>query len=66
MSRARGIALSLFAALALARAPAWSEETALQKALEDLDVGERWIYGDFEAARARAARQKKPIFALFR
>ncbi len=41
-------------------------QDSLRLELKDVEVGEHWIYGDWEAARSRAARQKKPIFALFR
>jgi hypothetical protein len=59
----RPIPLATFV-IALA-APARAEE-ALRDQLKDLDLDERWIYDDWPAARARAAREGKPIFALFR
>ena len=39
---------------------------SLQKTLEDFDVGDRWEYNDWEAAKAAAAKSGKPILALFR
>ena len=39
---------------------------SLQETLEDTLVGERWQYNDWEAAKAAAAKSKKPILALFR
>ena len=41
-------------------------QSTLQQSLNDLDVGPRWRYNDWESAKATAARLKKPILALFR
>lgn len=38
----------------------------LKRTLEDLDVGDRWSYNDWESAKAAAQESKKPILALFR
>ncbi len=38
----------------------------LRDTLNDIDVGERWSYNDWESAKAAAAKSKKPILALFR
>ena len=38
----------------------------LQSTLEDVDVGLRWSYNDWDSAKAAAAKSKKPILALFR
>ena len=38
----------------------------LRNSLQDLEVGERWTYNDWESAKAAAAKSKKPILALFR
>lgn len=38
----------------------------LKQTLEDIDVGNRWFYNDWEAAKAAAQKSKKPILALFR
>ena len=43
-----------------------SHSQSLQEALEDLDVGDRWQYNDWDAAKAAAAKSRKPILALFR
>ena len=39
---------------------------SLQKELKDVDIANHWIYDNWEAARAKAAADKKPIFAVFR
>ncbi len=46
-------------------APAQDGADSLQRELGD-EIASHWIYGDWEAARAKAAREKKPIFLLFR
>ena len=46
--------------------PASAFGQELRTTLKDLDVGTRWQYNDWEAARAAANRSKKPILALFR
>ena len=38
----------------------------LRDSLQDIDVGDRWTYNDWESAKAAAAKSKKPILALFR
>ena len=38
----------------------------LRDQLRDFVAGEIWIYDDWKAAREIAARQKKPVFAVFR
>ncbi len=43
-----------------------SGQESLRKDLGDVEVGRHWIYGDWQAAKATAAKEKKPIFALFR
>ena len=45
-------------------APGVAQE--LRNTLEDLDVGQRWTYNDWDAAQRAAAKSKKPILALFR
>ncbi|MCA9215846.1 MAG: hypothetical protein KDB27_22425 [Planctomycetales bacterium] len=39
---------------------------SLQQTLNDIDVGDRWSYNDWDSAKAAAAKSKKPILALFR
>lgn len=34
--------------------------------LGDTEIADHWIYHDWLSARERAAREKKPIFAVFR
>lgn len=46
--------------------PATSAQESLRKDLGDVEVGKHWIYGDWQAAKAKAAKEKKPILALFR
>lgn len=41
-------------------------QNILQDTLRDFRVGESWIYDDWDAARKLAARERKPIFAVFR
>jgi hypothetical protein len=38
----------------------------LQTALQDLEVGSDWIYGDLEQGTALAKETGKPLFVLFR
>ena len=38
----------------------------LQSTLEDLGVGQRWAYNDWDAVQRAAVKSKKPILALFR
>ena len=38
----------------------------LRDSLQDIEVGDRWTYNDWESAKAAAAKSKKPILALFR
>ena len=38
----------------------------LQQSLRDFRLGDSWIYDDWDAARKLAAREGKPIFAVFR
>ena len=40
--------------------------SSLRQALEDVDVGDRWSYNDWESAKSAASKSKKPILALFR
>lgn len=47
-------------------APARQQDDALRRALGETGLATRWIYDDWEAARARAASSGQPIFALFR
>lgn len=44
---------------------AWGQDR-LQRALRDFQVGESWIYDDWDAARKRAKAEGKPIFLVFR
>lgn len=39
---------------------------SLQSALEDVEVGDHWIYNDLQAGIARARRENKPLFVVFR
>ena len=39
---------------------------SLRGAIGDDDPGSTWIYDDWEQARARAKKEEKPIFAVFR
>ena len=43
-----------------------SGQESLKENLGDVEVGKHWIYGDWKAAKETAAKEKKPIFALFR
>ncbi len=43
-----------------------SGQESLREDLGDIEVARHWIYGDWQAAKERAAKEKKPIFALFR
>ena len=47
-------------------ASAHAQSHKLQTTLEDVDVGLRWSYNDWDSAKAAAAKSKKPILALFR
>jgi hypothetical protein len=38
----------------------------LKDTLNDIDVGARWSYDDWDSVKAAAAKSKKPILALFR
>ena len=39
---------------------------SLQESLDDLEVGDRWEYDEWESAQAAAVASGKPILALFR
>lgn len=39
---------------------------SLQNALEDVEVGDHWAYNDLDAGLARARRENKPLFVVFR
>ncbi len=39
---------------------------ALQNDLNDLEIGDDWIYGDLEKGIALAKESGKPLFVLFR
>lgn len=41
-------------------------QNILQETLRDFRLGDSWIYDDWDAARTLAAKQGKPIFAVFR
>ena len=43
-----------------------SSSQELKQTLQDLAVGDRWLYNDWDSAKAAAAKSKKPILALFR
>jgi hypothetical protein len=47
-------------------ASAANAQGSLQRRLGDVDIGEHWIYDDWNAARERALAVGKPIFAVFR
>jgi hypothetical protein len=51
--------------LALATGAA-SGQDALQDRLGDFDVGDHWVYDDWEGALDRARKEGKPIFLVFR
>ena len=38
----------------------------LQEQLKDVEVGDHWIYNDFQAAVAKAKSDGMPLFVLFR
>ncbi len=38
----------------------------LQEQLKDFEVGDHWIYNDFQAAVTKAKSEGKPLFVLFR
>ena len=59
-------AAALGLATAIAAPGSAAAEESLREGLGDVGVGKHWIYGDWEAAKAKAARERKPIFALFR
>ena len=52
--------------LFLGLSPGTSHGQSLQSALDDVDVGDRWKYNDWDAARDAAEASGKPILALFR
>ena len=41
-------------------------QNILQDTLRDFRLGDAWIYDDWDAARALAEKNGKPIFAVFR
>jgi hypothetical protein len=57
-------ALIVLAALSGWRSAAARE--SLQKSLDDTEVAGQWVYDDWERARALAAREGKPVLAVFR
>ena len=57
--------LLVFGFGAVASSPVQADE-ALKRELKDSHAGERWIYNDWEAARTKALKEKKPIFVAFR
>ncbi len=63
-------ALVLFALCWLVSAPVRAQKSPqqniLQQTLRDIRLGDSWIYDDWDAARKLAAREGKPIFAVFR
>ncbi len=44
----------------------FGQEFLKKEDLKDAEVGDHWIYDDWEAALKLAKKEKKPIFALFR
>lgn len=59
-------ARALSAALVLGCLGSLAGQDSLRRELRDSGVADHWIYDDWQAARALAAKQGKPIFALFR
>lgn len=51
---------------ALAAPPTFADDGTLRESLRDLEVGDRWVYSDWDAARERAKAAKKPLFVVFR
>jgi hypothetical protein len=43
-----------------------AQTPTLQEQLKDVEVGDHWIYNDFQAAVAKAKSEGKPLFVLFR
>ena len=41
-------------------------QTDLRDRLGDFQAASHWIYDDWPAAKARAAKEKKPLFVVFR
>lgn len=41
-------------------------QNILRETLRDFRIDDSWIYDDWDAARELAAREGKPIFAVFR
>ncbi len=61
----RTFILLLLALFCFAAAPVRAQNI-LQQTLRDIRLGDSWIYDDWDAARKLAAREGKPIFAVFR
>lgn len=63
-----GIAASLLVVLSGSARESTAQDSSsnLKSVLEDVDVGDRWSYNDWESARTAALLSKKPILALFR
>jgi hypothetical protein len=58
-----GLGAAVLFTLALGSA---SGQDQLQDRLGDFDVGDHWVYDDWEGARERAGKEGKPIFLVFR
>ena len=63
-SKAATISIATICVSSALNAAAVAQE--LRDTLNDIDVGRRWSYNNWESAQAAAAKSKKPILALFR
>lgn len=61
-----GIALAISCTTSTVSQAQTPDKLSLKATLEDEKVGARWSYNDWDAAKAAAAKSKKPILALFR
>lgn len=52
--------------LLLLSIPLIAQTPNLQDQLKDFEVGDHWIYNDFQAAVAKAKSEGKLLFVLFR
>lgn len=66
MSLSKTLVLTTAAAFACGFHGLPANGQSLQESLDDLEVGDRWEYNEWEAAQAAAAESGKPILALFR
>lgn len=66
-SSCRGVILvpAVFLAGTIAIGPAFGQGS-LKDRLRDFQVGEIWIYDDWQSARKLAAKEEKPLFVVFR